>query len=142
MDETSHMRQMRWAWAVPLLLALAALACSVRVTTAHFENVRLYREPDRDSTAARAFDRDETIYCLADLKEADGVLAVRAEWVLLPQQTPGAPQVIATQKQDARDGPVTFAATPPAGGWPPGSYRVDLYVDDYRTATLDFVIRG
>ncbi|GAB4409285.1 MAG: hypothetical protein Kow00106_02770 [Anaerolineae bacterium] len=141
-DRTRNMKQTRWAWIVPALLALAALACSVRVTTAHFENVRLYREPDRASTAARAFDSDETIYCLADLKEAKGVSAVRAEWVLLPQQTPAAPQVVATQQQDARDGLVVFAATPPPGGWPPGSYRVELYVDDYRTATLDFVIRG
>lgn len=135
-------RKRQWAWAVPLWLALAVLACSVTVTTAHFENVRLYREPDRASTAARAFDSDETIYCLADLKEAKGVSAVRAEWVFLPQQTPGAPQVVATQRHNAEDGLVVFAAPPPEGGWMPGSYRVDLYVDDYRTATLDFVIRG
>lgn len=141
-DTANNMRRTRWVWAVPVWLALAALACSVQVTTAHFENVRLYREPDRASTAARAFDGDETIYCLADLKQAEGVSAVRADWVFLPQQTPGAPQVVATQKQDARDGLVTFAAPPPSGGWPPGSYRVELYVDDYRTATLDFVIRG
>ncbi len=141
MSDTESMKRERWAWAVPLLLALAALACSVTVTTAHFENVRLYREPDRDSAAARTFDADETIYCLADLKEAKGVSAVRAEWVLLPQATPAVPQVIATQKQDAADGLVVFAAPPPEGGWPPGSYRVELYVDDYRTATLDFVIR-
>ncbi|GIV81648.1 MAG: hypothetical protein KatS3mg051_1002 [Anaerolineae bacterium] len=141
-DRTRTMRQTRWAWIVPALLALAALACSVRVTTAHFENVRLYREPDRASTAARAFDSDETIYCLADLKKAEGASAVRADWILLPEQTPGALQVIASQAHEAEDGLVVFAATPPPGGWPPGSYRVELYVDDYRTATLDFVIRG
>jgi len=136
------MRQTRWAWAVPVLLVIAALACSVQVTTAHFENVRLYREPDRASTAARAFDGDETIYCLADLKQAEGVSAVRADWIFLPQQTPGALQVVASQAHDAKDGLVVFAAPPPEGGWLPGSYRVELYVDDYRTATLDFVIRG
>ncbi len=142
MSETRSMWQKRWVWAVPLLLTLAALACSVTVTTAHFENVRLYREPNRESAAARAFDRDQTIYCLADLKKAEGASAVRADWILLPERTPGAPQVIVSQSREAADGLVIFTATPPPDGWPPGSYRVELYVDDYRTAALDFVIRG
>ncbi len=142
MSETRSMWQKRWVWAVPLLLTLAALACSVTVTTAHFENVRLYREPNRESAAARAFDRDETIYCLADLKKAEGASAVRADWILLPEQTPSAPQVIVSQSREAADGLVIFTATPPPDGWLPGSYRVELYVDDYRTAALDFVIRG
>ncbi len=130
------------AWALPVVLLLAALACSVTVTTAHFENVRLYREADRESTAVRAFSADETIFCLADLKDADGQVPVRAEWVRLPKEKTDPPRAtVVRQELVTSDGLVTFEAPPPDGGWTPGPHRVELYVDDHRTASLDFTIR-
>lgn len=136
-------RRSAWrAWALAGVLLLAALACSVTVTTAHFENVRLYREADRESTAARTFSADETIFCLADLKDADGQVPVRAEWVRLPQEKTDPPRAtVVRQEFVASDGLVIFEAPPPEGGWMPGPYRVELYVDDHRTASLDFTIR-
>jgi len=136
----------RWsawrAWALAGVLLLAALACSVTVTTAHFENVRLYRQADRESTAARTFSADETIFCLADLKDADGQVPVRAEWVRLPQEKTDPPRAtVVRQEFVASDGLVIFEAPPPDGSWVPGPYRVELYVDDHRTASLDFTIR-
>lgn len=136
-------RWLAWrAWALPAVLLLAALACSVTITTARFENARLYREPDRQSMAMRAFSADETIFCLADLKEADGQVAVRADWVRLPaQEGDPPPETVVRLELMAEDGPVVFEAPPPEGGWTPGPHRVSLYVDDHRTASLDFVIR-
>ena len=136
----------RWpawrAWALPAVLLLAALACSVTVTTAHFENVRLYREADRDSTAARAFSSAETIFCLADLKDAEGEAPVRAEWVRLPaDKGDPPPETVARQELRAGDGLVIFEAPPPEGGWQAGPHRVDLYVDGHRTSSLTFTIR-
>ncbi len=136
-------RRSAWrAWALPVVLLLAALACSATVTTAHFENVRLYREADRESTAARTFSADETIFCLADLKDADGQVPVRAEWVRLRAEKTDPPNVmVVRQELAAGDGLVIFEAPPPDGSWVPGPHRVELYVDDHRTASLDFTIR-
>ena len=136
-------RRSAWrAWALPAVLLLAALACSVTVTTAHFENVRLYREADRASTAVRSFSADETIFCLADLKDADGQVVVRADWVRLPaQQDDPPPETVVRLEQKAENGQVIFKALPPESGWTPGPHRVSLYVDDHRTASLDFTIR-
>ena len=136
-------RRSAWrVWALPAALLLAALACSVTTTTAHFENARLYREADRASTAARAFSADETIFCLADLKDADGQVPVRAEWVRLPKEQADPPRAtVVRQELAASDGLVIFEAPPPDGGWTPGPHRIELYVDDHRTASLDFTIR-
>ncbi len=136
-------RRSAWrAWALAGVLLLAALACSVTVTTAHFENVRLYREADRASTAARAFSAGETIFCLADLKDAEGQVPVRAEWVRLPKEQADPPRTTVVQQElVASDGLVIFEAPPPNGSWTPGPHRVELYVDNHRTATLDFTIR-
>jgi hypothetical protein len=136
-------RWLAWrAWALPAVLLLAALACSVTITTAHFTNVRLYREPDREGMAMRSFSTDETIFCLADLKDADGRVAVRADWVRLPaQEGDPPPETVVRLELMAEDGLVVFEAPPPEGGWTPGPHRVSLYVDDHRTASLDFAIR-
>ncbi|MBP8973477.1 MAG: hypothetical protein KBH93_06335 [Anaerolineae bacterium] len=136
-------RRSAWrAWALAGILLLTAWACSVTVATAHFENVRLYREADRESTAARAFSTDETIFCLADLKDAEGQVPVRAEWVRLSKEQTDPPRTTVVQQElVASDGLVIFEAPPPDGGWMPGPHRVELYVDNHRTATLDFTIR-
>ncbi len=135
-------RRSAWrAWALAGVLLLAALACSVTVTTAHFENVRLYREADRESTAARTFSADETVFCLADLKDADGQVPVRAEWVRLPQEKTDPPRAtVVRQEFVASDGLVIFERRRPMGACARAVPRRAIR-DDHRTASLDFTIR-
>lgn len=124
------------------LLAASTLACSISVSQARFEDAKLYKTPaGEDST--RSFQPDDTVYCILTVKDVDGELPLRVVW--LRRQEDDDETVTRTEiAQDERavsNGPVTFELTPPADGWPRGSYQADLYLDDNHKQTLPFSIK-
>lgn len=132
--------------ALVMILALlgAALACSVEVSTAHLENLRTYKAPSREDSATRTFARGETVYALVDLKDAAHPLTIEAVWVQVIEAPAGGKASVlelARETVEAQDGLLIFAQEPPAEGWPPGAYRLILYLDGLRELTTDFRVR-
>ena len=118
---------------VLVMLVLAGLACDVTTSTAHFENAKLYKDPE-SQTVMRVFRPDETIYLRARLKNAPDNTPLKTIWILKPDT------IELVYELTAGNGAIAFEATPPDGGWPPGDYRVDLYVNGDRMQSLDFQV--
>ena len=131
---------------VLLMLVGGALACSVTVSTARFENAAVVTDPQAESRA-RSFRPSDTVYVIADVADVDGEAAIRAIWsrLTLDEQS----RVVEAAEVDrdeitSADGRVAFEMTPPdpeQQAWPPGTYRVELYLDGDRGTTIDFPIR-
>ena len=126
-------------WLVVSLLLAAALACSVAFSTAHFENVKLYKTPDREGMVARTFAPDEAFICLTDFVDAPEPLAIEAVWSRLDEA--GQWVTVASEALEAATGPLTFIATPPADGWEAGTYRVELRIEGDGKAVVEFKVR-
>lgn len=133
----------RWGWrgwTVLALLIAAALACSVEITSTRFQTAGLYADPD-GQTKTRTFAPQDTVYCLVQVKNAkDDRTTVRAVWIAAAQdQSPDA--TISDNEVQTGNGTVRFEAAPPEGGWPPGDYRVELYLNGDRRQALDFKVK-
>ena len=128
--------------AVLFMLILAALACSVEYSTAHFENPTLYKDPAGDERT-RTYTPDETFYCITELVDADVGSQVRAVWVALPgedSETDTQTDVAETTLETG-NGPLTFEAAPPESGWATGPYRLDLYLDGETKTSVTFSVK-
>ena len=135
----------RSIWAVlfvPMLLALAALACSVDVSTAHFENAKLFKTAVNENPT-RSFKSDETVFCITDLRDVEGELPVRIVWNWVEEAEGGEAVItpLGEKTFDLGNGQVSIALPPPEEGWPKGSYTVDLYLDGDKKETLEFSVK-
>jgi hypothetical protein len=135
-------RRWRWrAWTVLALLIAAALACSVEVTTSRFQTAGLYKDPD-GQTKTRTFAPQDTVYCLVQLKNAkDDRATLRAVWLAAAQDQSPDSTIISDTEVQTGNGTVRFEAAPPEGGWLPGNYRVELYLNGDKRQTLDFKVK-
>lgn len=147
---TPSRRTTRIALVLLGLLALAALACRISISTAHFADPRLYKDPNGD-TSTRSYGPDDTLTCRTTLKDADAGTGIRAEWqrALVDEQdgaTDGATitgyETVAETDLISGGGLLVFEAAPPdADGWPKGPYRLRLYLDGDHKETLEFSVK-
>jgi hypothetical protein len=137
-------RLFRWpVWIAAALLIAAALACSVKYSTAHFENAALFREASGE-TRTRSFKQDETFYCITDLKDTGAKpLPVKMEMVQIVTHEDGTQEAIVTTSEgyDSLSDKLIFTLAPPASGWAKGDYQVRLYLDGEKKQALDFKIK-
>jgi len=69
---------------------------------------------------------------------------VRAEWI--SEKTSAAPPNYVIDKVELTIGPqkdpiANFAISKPNAGWPPGDYRVDLYLDGKKAGEVKFKVK-
>lgn len=137
-------RRLHRVFVVILALIGAALACSIEVSTAHLENLRTYKAPSREEAATRNFAPGDTIYALADLKDARHPLQIEAVWVQVIEDASAKTSSeveIAREAIQAENGPIILAQEPPGGAWAPGTYRLICYLDGVRELTTEFRVR-
>jgi len=132
------MRFPRWpAGAAVLLLVLSALACQVSVSTARLDNVKLYKDPDRQ-TKTTGYAPGDTFYCILDLKNAPDDTTVKATWSSV---SASGDTLIDEYELTTGSGVLTFQLTPPEAGWPKGNYRVDLFLNGKKKVTIEFKVK-
>ena len=131
----------RPAWIALALLVAAALACGVDISTAHFEDAKLYQ--DRGGTAkTRTYSPADTFYCIAALKKAPDSTPVEGVWQRVTIEGENREAIeVARSAFTANNGTIVFESAPPAGGWPLGDYEVVLYLDGHRQLALEFQVK-
>ena len=133
-------RRLGWrGWMALTVMVAAALACSVEVSTARLQAAALFKDAG-GQTRTRNFGPQDTVYCLLQLKNAPDGTAVKAVWVAVAQDQPSG-SLIGEKEVHTGNGMLTFEAAPPVGGWPPGDYRVELYLNGDRRQALDFKVK-
>ncbi len=127
------------------LLLLSALACKFSFTTANISSLKLSKEKSAATTAS-SFAPQDTIYVVSDISNAPGNMKLKARLLVdnVEGFSSGTPIPGAETTIDLPGSATgTFTFTPPARGWPNGSYKVEVSMlnedgeqKDQKTATF------
>jgi len=122
-----------------LALAATALACNFSVSTAKVENLRLASDKE-GANQTTTFTQEDNFYLLGELKNAPDDTKLKATWIAVEAQNADPNTMINETELVSGGGPFTFSLEKTMPLWPPGSYRVDLYLNDELNQSLDFTV--
>lgn len=124
----------RGVLALAVILAAPLLAaCSA--STAHIGSLQVAKDKDLSSPSS-SFGAHDTIYAEAS---ADNVPSkITLNWQLVAENVKGQKPNTEIPQLDksydlASDGKATYDLTPPDAGWPPGTYKIIVTMDDNGT---------
>jgi hypothetical protein len=137
-------KRLNLVFALALILA-TMLACKFSFSTANLSSLKISKDKS-GSTPASSFNSSDTIYAVADVSNAPSKTKLRARLLFdnVAGQTSGAlvPGAEATIELPG-SGTGDFTFTPPATGWPNGSYKLEVSMlnenneqKDQKTGTL------
>ncbi len=122
---------------VPLLLLLAA--CEFSASTANVGSAILARD-EAGTQPTTAFSPTDTFYLIVELNNAPDDTTVRAVWYAVDVgDVAPANTLIDEATLASGSGTLTFDLVSDTQ-WPPGTYRVELYLNDELSQTLDFSV--
>lgn len=122
-----------------LALAAASLACGFSATTANISDAWLSTDPEGQSKTT-VFAPDQPFYMVANLKNAPDDTTVKASWYLVEAEGMDPNQLIDEAEITGGDNTLYFDLTSEQL-WPVGKYKVDLYIDDELSKTLEFEVQ-
>ena len=126
---------------MPILLAI--LACSGIETTPSVSNIRMATD-DTGATPTSSYAPGEEFYVFADVDALEVGSLIQAKWYAVEVQDLEPNLEISTSdySYEAGIGYVYFQlSTSDGGDWPPGSYRVELFLDGTKVGEQTFAVR-
>jgi hypothetical protein len=122
------------SFVVVAALVLSACAPGNPLTVSNVQIGRSINSDDSVGTFASRFAPEERVY-VAVLTDGPGTSTITARWTWNGQQ-------ISEESKEVsyREPAATAFNIQRAGGFPPGSYRVEILVDGASAATRDFVV--
>ena len=124
---------------VLLTLLLISMACDFSASTANISEAYLSMNED-GSEETTVFAQDEIIYCIVVLKNAPDETVVKAEWIAVDVENTEPNFVIDIVEITTGSDTLTFNLSN-TGLWPLGNYRVDIYLNEELTNSLDFSVQ-
>ncbi len=127
---------------IPLVIALliaAALACQFSASTANIANAYTTANPDGGSPTT-LFAPDQVFYAIVELKNAPDDTTVKAVWIAVNVEGVEPNFYITETSLTSGDDTLTFELSND-NLWPPGQYKVDLYLNDKLDRSLAFEVR-
>ncbi len=127
---------------IPLVIALliaAALACQISASTANIANAYTTANPDGGSPTT-LFAPDQVFYAIVELKNAPDDTTVKAVWIAVNVEGVEPNFYITETSLTSGDDTLTFELSND-NLWPPGQYKVDLYLNDKLDRSLAFEVR-
>lgn len=125
-----------------LVLIAASLACSFGDPT--LDNVRTAKDQDGKQPAT-VFSVSDTIYVVSDLSNGKAGNVVTSKWYAVNVEGIEAnlmfDEADITIQDETFNGNVYFYYPPPEGGWPLGSYKVEIYFNDALISTVEFSVQ-
>ena len=131
--------------AIPLFLvllsALLLVACEFSATTANVKSATLAAD-EAGSRPTTTFEPSDTFYLLVDLANAPDDTTVRAVWYAVDVGSAAAPNTLIDEASMTTGSAVVTFDLAHDDAWPPGAYKVDLFLNDELNQTLDFSVNG
>jgi hypothetical protein len=129
-----------------ILLAVAALIASTLACAAGeptLTNVRTAKDENGEQLSS-VFSKTETIYVVGDLANGKQGNVISSKWMVESVEGYDAGYVIdsvdLTLDKDQFSYSINFYFTPPADGWPTGTYKVEISLNGTVNSTLEFTV--
>jgi hypothetical protein len=125
-----------------IALIISTLACAVGEPT--LSNVRTAKDEDGTQPAS-VFSATETVYVVSDL--ANGVTGnvVTSRWSVVSvegyESNSLIDEVDITLEEDKLAYTIFFYFEPPGGGWPAGTYKVEVLFNGVSNSTVEFTVQ-
>ena len=133
---------MRYSIKTPILalclLILASLACSGSFSTGNISEAYLSRD-DAGQETTTVFAPSDTFYAQVRLSNAPDDTALKAVWTAVSVAGEEPNLLIDETSLTGGDGNYNFNLQND-NLWPPGQYKVDLYLNDTLDRTLNFTV--
>ncbi|MDX6500392.1 MAG: hypothetical protein QOG23_3652 [Blastocatellia bacterium] len=104
------------------LLVVLGLSCKFSASTANISGLKIGKDKNA-ATETSTFAPNDTVYAVATISNSPGKVKVKGR--LVPEDAPGE-----KGPEDTVDlpssGTATFTFTPPASGFPPGKYKIEV----------------
>lgn len=104
------------------LLVVLGLSCKFSASTANISGLKIGKDKNV-ATETSTFAPNDTVYAVATISNSPGKVKVKGR--LVPEDAPGE-----KGPEDTVDlpssGTATFTFTPPASGFPPGKYKIEV----------------
>lgn len=129
------------------LFALPALACNFSFTTASITNSVMAKDVQGDkfepAGITDTFSPDQAVFhAIISIKDAPNDTSVKAVWTAVDIGNAGAPNTKIGEYEIKADGTrnLDFTFKPDAGRLPPGSYKVEIFLEGKADRTLNFTV--
>lgn len=123
---------------VILLMAISALACEFSATTANIADAQMSRD-EAGTQPTTNFAPTDVFFVNVDLKNAPDDTLVKAVWIAEQVEGTDAGTVIEETELETGSGMINFQLSN-SQPWPSGKYKVDLYLDDKLSKTVEFSV--
>ena len=108
------------------LFIVLALACKFSASTANISGLKIGKDK-AVTTESSTFAPTDTVYAVATIGNAPGKVKVKGRLVI--EDAPGEKGPEDTVELPS-SGTATFTFTPPAAGFPPGKYKIEVIMMD------------
>ena len=131
--------------AIPLFLvllsALLLVACEFSASTANVKSATLAAD-EAGSQPTTTFEPSDTFYLLVDLANAPDDTTLKASWYAVDVGAAAAPNTLIDEASMTTGSAVVTFDLAHDDAWPPGTYKVDLFLNDELNQTLNFSVNG
>lgn len=104
------------------LLVVLGLSCKFSASTANISGLKIGKDK-AVGTETSSFAPNDTVYAVATISNSPGKVKVKGR--LVPEDAPGEKGPEDTVELPS-SGTATFTFTPPASGFPPGKYKIEV----------------
>ena len=104
------------------LLVVLGLSCKFSASTANISGLKIGKDKNA-TTETSTFAPNDTVYAVATISNSPGKVKVKGR--LVPEDAPGEKGPEDTVELPS-SGTATFTFTPPASGFPPGKYKIEV----------------
>jgi hypothetical protein len=111
------------------VLVFAALACNFSASTANISDLKLGKD-QAATQATNTFAATDTVYAVATISNAPGAVKVKGRLAFEDVEGEQAGPIPGLEKtlDLPGSGTATYTFTPPAGGFPKGKYKVEVFM--------------
>jgi hypothetical protein len=120
-------------------LVLAALACGGSFSTANIADAWMSTDTEGNNRTT-VFAQDAVFYAQVDLQNAPDDTALKAVWTAISAEGTD-PNFVINETEFVSGSGVVYFELSNTNLWPVGTYKVDIYMNDALTKTVNFEVR-
>ena len=121
------------------MMVLFIMACSISASTANIADAWMATD-ETGRTRVTTYSPFDTFYAIVDLRNAPDTTNIKAVWIAVNVEGAAPNEVIKEISGTRGSGLVSFRLSL-TESWPPGEYKVDIYLNDKLDKTLKFEVR-